>query len=139
MEDSEREFLVEETKPELPAGVTAIALVTFFTGFGYASTGFTGIWSITSPILSVLYLGGGIIMIVIARSLVQLNLWALWGAMAMMAVTAVLILVNPFAPLQLQDNPLERIFGAVVFLLLICYLGLPSVRNRFTRPDGAAV
>jgi hypothetical protein len=136
LENSKKEFLVEEATPELPAGVTAIAVVTFFTGFGYAYTGFAGIWSITSPILSFLYLGGRIIMMVIARSLVQLNLWALWGAMAMLAVTVVLILVNPFVPLQVPDNPLERIFGAVVFFLLICYLGLSSVRSKFIRPDG---
>ncbi len=137
MANSEKEFLVEEAKPEVPAGVSAIAVVTFFTGFGYVISGVTGAFSMLSPVLhSSLYLVCGIIMVVIARSLVQLNLWALWGAMAMLAITTILIL---FYPLYAWDYPLERISGAAVFFLLICYLGMPSVRSKFTRPDRAGL
>ena len=140
MENNEKEFLEEEKKPELPAGVIAIAIVTLFSGVAYVVNGFVGIWLMALPNLySILYLGGGIIMIVLVRSLVQLNLWALWGTMAMFAVTILLILVNPFASLQVWDDPYGRISGAAVFLILICYLGMPSIRGKFTRPDRAAI
>ena len=140
MKNSENEFLEDESKPEVPAGVTAIAIVTVFSGVAYVANGVIGIMLMALPNLySILYLGGGIIMIVLARSLVQLNLWALWGTIAMLIVTILLILVNPFASLQVWDDPFGRISGAVVFFLLICYLGMPSVRSKFIRPDHAAI
>jgi hypothetical protein len=142
LENSEREDLDKNSKPEVPAGVIAIAVVMVFTGVGYVAQGVAFIFGVLDPAIllsSLLYfslwVGGGIIMILIGRSLVHLKWWGLWGAMAMLVATILLVLINPFASFQIWDDPVGRISGAAVFFLIFCYLGMPAVRSKFSRPD----
>ncbi|MFX1484730.1 MAG: hypothetical protein ACFFCP_16255 [Promethearchaeota archaeon] len=137
MENNEKEGLDDNSKSEIPAGVMGISIVLVFSGVWYIGNGVSWLFELFDPIallLSFYYLGGGILMMIVGRRLVRLELWALWGAIALFAATILLILLNPFASFQYWDNPIGRATGAVAFFLLICYLGMPAVRSKFSHP-----
>ncbi len=142
MESSGIEESVEGSKPEAPTGVTGIAIVIVFSGIGYVAQGVAWVFGIFDPasflisiLLSALFIGGGIIMIFVGKGLVDLKWWALWGSITMLAVTILVISINPFAAFQVWDDPLARASGAVTFFIIVCYLAMPTVRNKFLRPN----
>jgi hypothetical protein len=132
------EGMLENSKGKLPLGIEGISIVMVFSGIFYIAVGISWLIGALDPaallfslLAAVLFLGGGILMIKVGRELVRLKLWALWGACIMFIVTLLIVVINPFAALQVLDNPFGRGVGAVACVIIICYLVTPAVRSRF--------
>lgn len=139
MEVSRIENALERSKVRLPPGIDGIAIVLVFSGVGYIFEGIFWLPGALDPsiiLLSLLYasflFGGGIGMIKVGRELVRLKMWALWGACIMFIATLLLVLINPFASIQVFDNPFARGVGAAACFIITCYLATPAVRTRFS-------
>ena len=131
--------MLDKSKSKSPPGIDGIAVVLVISGVWYISGGVLWLPEALDPatiLHSLLYasflFGGGIIMIKVGRELVRLKLWALWGACIMFIVTLLLVLINPFASMQVLDNPFGRGVGAAACFIITCYLLTPAVRTRFT-------
>jgi hypothetical protein len=142
LENTGKKGTAVDSKLEVPAGVTGIAIVVVFSGVGYVAKGVGWLFGLLDPALllislfySCLLIGGGIIMILFGRGLVHLKWWGLWGTIAMIAVTILVILISPSASFEIFDETFARISGAIAFFIIFCYLAMPAVRSRFERPD----
>jgi hypothetical protein len=133
------EDVVDSSKVKLPAGIDGIAIVLVFSGLGYISAGILWLPRALDPSIilpSLLYVsflfGGGIVMIEVGRELVRLKMWALWGSYIMFIAMFLLVVINPFASIQLFDSLFDRVAGAAACFIITCYLAIPAVRTRFT-------
>lgn len=122
--------MLEGPKAEPPAGVEGIAVIIVVIGVIFLLLGLEALL-LFSYLLACFLLGTFIILLKVGRGLAGLKSWALSATCLMFAVILLLVFINPFASTPVFYDPFARAAGATICLLIICYLVIPDVRDRF--------